>query len=82
MSSKENKGLLPIGFGNAVSKDKIIAVLNPKSAPIVRFRDELKKDNRIIDVTHGRKTRAIIVTESYVLLSGISFETLIDRFHE
>lgn len=80
--SEKKTGLLLIGFGNAVSKDKVIAVLNPKSNPIVRFREELKKQNRIIDVTHGRKTRSIIVTDTYILLSGISFETLIERFAE
>ncbi len=71
-----------VGFGNAVSKEKVIAVLNPKSAPIVRFRDEMKKENRIIDITHGRKTRSIIVTEKYILLSAISFDTIIERFQE
>lgn len=81
-SNKSASGLLLVGFGNAVSKEKVIAVLNPKSAPIVRFRDEMRKENRIIDVTHGRKTRSIIVTGSYIILSAISYETLIERFQE
>lgn len=78
--SKNLSGLLLVGFGNAVSKDKVIAILNPKSNPIIRFREELKKNNRLIDITHGRKTRSIIVTDTYVLLSAISYETIIERF--
>lgn len=74
--------LLAIGFGNAVVKDKVIAILNPKSSPIVKFREEAKRAGRLIDVTHGRRTRSIVATDRYIILSAISFQTLLERFHQ
>ncbi|MDY0375684.1 MAG: DUF370 domain-containing protein [Desulfobacterium sp.] len=73
--------LLNIGFGNTVVAEKVVAILTPNSSPMKRLKDEAKSDNRLIDVTHGRKTRAVIVTESnHVILSSIQAETISQRF--
>lgn len=73
--------LLNVGFGNTVVADKIVAILSPNSSPMKRVKDEAKEEKRLIDVTHGRKTRAVIVTESnHVILSAIQAETLSGRF--
>ena len=73
--------LLNIGFGNSVVAQKVVAILSPGSSPMKRVKDEAKKEKRLVDVTHGRKTRAIIITESnHVLLSAIQAETVSNRF--
>ena len=73
--------LLNIGFGNTVVAEKVVAILTPNSSPMKRLKDEAKNENRLLDVTHGRKTRAVIVTESnHVILSSIQAETISQRF--
>jgi hypothetical protein len=73
--------LLNIGFNNTVVAQKIVAILSPNSSPMKRIKDEAKEEKRLIDVTHGRKTRAIIITESnHVILSAVQPETLSSRF--
>ncbi|MCF6246473.1 MAG: DUF370 domain-containing protein [Desulfobacula sp.] len=73
--------LLNIGFGNTVVAQKVVGILSPNSSPMKRVKDEAKEEKRLIDVTHGRKTRAIIVTESnHIILSAIQAETVAARF--
>jgi regulator of extracellular matrix RemA (YlzA/DUF370 family) len=73
--------LLNLGFGNTVVAEKVVAILTPNSSPMKRLKDEAKKDRRLIDVTHGRKTRAVIVTQSnHVILSAIQAETVASRY--
>ncbi len=69
-----------IGFDNMVSVEKIIAIVSPESAPVKRLVQEAKEAGRVVDVTHGRKTRAVVFTDSqYILLSAIQPETLTGR---
>jgi regulator of extracellular matrix RemA (YlzA/DUF370 family) len=73
--------LLNVGFGNTVVADKIVAILSPNSSPMKRVKDEARQEKRLVDVTHGRKTRAIIIMESnHVVLSAIQAETVANRF--
>jgi len=73
--------LVNIGYGNMVMASKVVAVLSPDSAPMRRLRDEAKEQKRILDATQGRKTRAIIITDSdHVILSAVQVETLTQRF--
>ena len=73
-----------IGFDNMVSVDKIVAIVSPESAPVRRLVQEAKEAGRVVEVTHGRKTRAVVITDSqYILLSAIQPETLTGRLeHE
>jgi len=72
--------LINIGFGNAVVAERVIAVITPMSASGKRLREEAKDNNMLIDATHGRKTRAIIVMDSnHVILSAMQPETLSHR---
>lgn len=72
--------LINIGFGNAVSASRVIAVITPQSASGKRIREEAKESSMLIDATHGRKTRAIIIMDSnHVILSAMNPETLINR---
>ena len=69
-----------IGFGNMVSAGRIVAIASPDSAPIKRLVQDAKEDNRVIDVSCGRRTRAVIITDSeHVILSAIQAETITNR---
>lgn len=77
----EGEKLINIGFGNFVPVRRIIAIINPASSPMRRLREEARDDHRLIDATQGRKTRAILVTDSnHVILSSIQTETIGQRF--
>jgi regulator of extracellular matrix RemA (YlzA/DUF370 family) len=82
---KSSKGLplINIGFGNVVSASRVIAIVDPSSSPLKRLREESAERGKLIDATQGRKTRAIIVTDSdHVILSALQVETVTQRFHE
>ena len=69
-----------IGFGNMVSAGRIVAIAAPDSAPIKRLVQDARDDGRVIDVSCGRRTRAIIITDSeHVILSAIQAETITNR---
>jgi regulator of extracellular matrix RemA (YlzA/DUF370 family) len=73
--------LLSIGFGSTVVAERVVAIVSPNSAPMKRLKDEAKKEKRLIDATHGRRTRSIIVVDSnHVILSAIQAETIAQRF--
>ncbi|MEE8399333.1 MAG: DUF370 domain-containing protein [Desulfobacterales bacterium] len=75
------KTLLNIGFGNTVIAERVVAIAMPNSAPMKRLKDEAKDDKRLIDATHGRRTRSIIVLDSnHVVLSAIQAETISQRY--
>ena len=78
------KGSMPpvlnIGFGNVISTQRIVAIVSCNSAPLKRLKEEAKKQGRLIDATEGRRTRAIIVTDSnHIVLSALQPETLTQR---
>ena len=69
-----------IGFGNMVAVDRMVALVSPESAPIKRLNQDPKDDGRVIDVTCGPKTRAVIITDSeHVILAAIQTETIANR---
>ncbi len=75
------KNLVNIGYGNMVMSSKVVAVLSPESAPMRRLKDDAKERKMLLDATQGRKTRAIIITDSdHVILSAVQVETLMQRF--
>jgi hypothetical protein len=75
------QALLNIGFGSSVVSERIVAIVSPNSAPMKRLKDEAREDRRLIDATHGRRTRSIIILDSnHVVLSAIQAETISQRF--
>ncbi len=75
--------LVNIGFGNFVNSTRVITILSPDSAPMKRLKDEARSEKRLIDATYGRRTRAVIITDSnHVILSSIQPETIAHRFTE
>ena len=73
--------LINIGFGNIVSANRVIAIVSPESAPIKRIIQDARDRNILIDATYGRRTRAVIITDSgHVVLSAVQPETVANRF--
>ena len=69
-----------IGFGNMVSAGRIVAIASPDSEPIKRLVRDAKEDGNVIDVSCGRKTKSVIITDSqHVILSAILTETITHR---
>ncbi len=78
--NSKNSGLINIGFGNVVASSKVVAIVTPGSSPIKRIREEARTTGKLIDATQGRKTRAIIITESnHIILSALQAETITQR---
>ncbi len=74
--------LINVGFGNIVSASRIVAVVSPESAPIKRIIQEARDRSMLIDATYGRRTRAVIVTDSdHIILSAIQPETVAHRLN-
>jgi guanylate kinase len=72
--------LINIGFGNIVSANRIIAIVSPESAPIKRIITEARDRGMLVDATYGRRTRAVIITDSdHVILSAVQPETVAHR---
>lgn len=75
--------LVNIGFGNVVNIDKVVSIVNPDAAPVKRMVQAAKDEGRAIDATCGRRTRAVIVTESnQIVLSALLPETISNRYQE
>ena len=74
--------LINIGFGNIVSANRIIAIVSPESAPVKRLVQEAREKSILIDATYGRRTRAVIVTDSdHIILSAVQPETVAQRLN-
>ncbi len=75
--------LVNIGFGNLVSANRMIAIVSPESAPIKRIIQDAKERGTLIDATHGRRTRAVIITDSdHIILSYLQSETVANRLND
>jgi extracellular matrix regulatory protein A len=75
--------LLNVGFGNVVIANRVVAIVSPDSAPMKRLKEDARKRGKLIDATYGRRTRAIIVTDSdHVILSAVQPETAAGRLTE
>ena len=75
--------LLNLGYGNLVLASRVLAVVSPQSAPMKRLREEAASRGKLVDVTQGRRTRSIIVTDSdHVILSALTPETIAARLRE
>ncbi len=72
--------LLNIGFGNAVAMERVVSIVNPDSAPVRRMIQDAKDRGILVDASCGRKTRAVIVSDSgHIILSGLQADTICQR---
>lgn len=75
--------LINIGFGNMVAAGRLVAIVSPESAPIKRIIQESKERGTLIDATYGRRTRAVLITDSdHVILSAVQPETVANRLDD
>lgn len=75
--------LINIGFGNMVSASRLVAIVSPESAPIKRIVQDAKERGNLIDATHGRRTRAVIITDSdHIILTYLQAETVANRLND
>ncbi|HEX2937788.1 MAG TPA: DUF370 domain-containing protein [Ruminiclostridium sp.] len=75
--------LINIGFGNMVSANRLVAIVSPESAPIKRIIQNARDKAVLIDATYGRRTRAVIITDSdHVILSAVQPETVANRLSD
>ncbi len=71
---------ISIGYGNIVAADRVVALVSPDSAPVKRLVQDAREEGRVIDVSCGRRTRAVIITDSdHVILSAVQAETIANR---
>ena len=74
--------LLNVGFGNMVAVGRLIAIASPDSSPIKRIIQDARDRNAVIDATHGRRTRAVVVMDSgHIVLCALQTETLANRLN-
>ena len=74
--------LINIGFGNMVSANRLVAIVSSESAPIKRIIQDARDKGVLIDATYGRRTRAVIITDSeHLILSSIQPETVANRIN-
>ena len=75
--------LVNIGFGNLVAANRMISIVSPESAPIKRIIQDAKERGTLIDATHGRRTRAVIITDSdHIILTYLQSETVAHRISD
>ncbi len=75
--------LINVGFGNVVNSNKIIGIISPDAAPVKRMVQSAKDTGTAIDATCGRRTKAVIVTESgHLVLSSLLPETIAGRVNQ
>ena len=71
--------LVNIGFGNIAVADRIIAIVNPESAPVKRAVKEAREASKLIDATCGRRTRAVIMTDAGIVIQAAVLPETIAR---
>ena len=75
--------LINIGFGNMIAENRVVVIVSPESAPIKRIIQDAKERGTLIDATHGRRTIAVIITDSdHVILTYLQSETVANRIED
>ena len=81
MASRGATRLIHVGHGNVVVADRVVAIVGLDSLPVKRLIENAKGSTKLVDATNGRRTRAVIVTESdHLILSSLEPATLAQRF--
>ncbi len=75
--------LINIGFGSMIAAHRLLAVVEPDSAPIKRVIQEARDRGMLIDASYGRKTQSVLLMDTdHVILSAISTEAIQDRWND
>lgn len=75
--------LLPVGFGSVVAANRILAIVNPDSAPIKQMVRQAEEEGNLIKLTYGRKAKAVIFLDTgHIVLSALHPNTLAERVRQ
>lgn len=75
--------LVNVGFSNIIAVNRVIAIASPNSAPTKRTIQESRSEGKLIDMTNGRRTKAVIITDSgHIILSAFTPETIAGRYRQ
>jgi regulator of extracellular matrix RemA (YlzA/DUF370 family) len=75
--------LIHVGFGSVINMNRVLAIVDPDSAPIRRLMQQARDEGKLIDTTYGRKTKALIVLDSgHLLTAALEPRTLMRRLHD
>ena len=75
--------LINIGFGSMVAANRVLAMVEPDSAPIKRLVQEARDRAMLVDASYGRKTQTVILMDTdHVILSSLTPEALQARWEE
>ena len=79
-TAAKTQGLVAIGHGNFINAERIVAVLSPNTMAVKRLKETVRGTSNLVDATHGKRTRAVILTDSgHIILSSNTPETLSQR---
>ena len=74
--------LINIGFGSMIAASRVLAIVDPDSAPIKRVVQEARERGMLIDASYGRKTQAVLLMDTdHVILSALTPEVLSERWN-
>ncbi len=74
--------LINIGYENMIISNRVISIVSPDTAPIKRLIQNSKEDGMLVDATHGKKTKSVIIMDSeHIILSSLTIETINNRFY-
>ena len=80
MTDGNEAKLLNVGYGNVVTRSRVVAVVSAQSAASRRLRAEAEKRNLLVDATQGRRTRSVLVMDTgHVVMSAVNPETVTAR---
>ena len=72
--------LVHVGFNNILVMNRVVAIASPNSAPIKRSIQDARTKSLLVDMTNGRRTKAVIVTDSgHIVLAALAPETIAGR---
>jgi len=72
--------LIHVGFGNVLAVNRVISMASPNSAPTKRMIQQGRNNGMLIDITNGRRTKAVIIMDSgHIVLAAIAPETIAGR---
>ena len=75
--------LINIGFGSMIAAKRVLALMEPDSAPIKRIVQEAKERGMLVDASYGRKTKTVILMDTdHVILSALTPDMLTARWEE
>ena len=75
--------LVHVGFKNIVAINRVLAIVSPDSAPVKRMMKEAKANSTLIDVTNGRKTKAVLILDSgHLVLAALQPDTIMTRLNQ